>query len=1010
MSFRKVTVGSSGISGIVAYADTVIDDSDSCPALLSISGYSKQVSSFCKRAKHPGELTVQRKNSAMLNEYSIRKNTYKYRIYQEKDLAHAVVYKEDTPIYTRSGEHSGAIIYIFTNNISSDFDISYRRRRYNIKDILHGDDDIPEFPEELIKKAYHKLYKNSPVPLKEEWIDYILCSFIDSYKMSELRTDSEEGLRAFKINVDYDRLFSIVSQGLANQVISINGSHEPSSKIYQIQGLDSYLNEFKNTLYKTVKNSFTSRFDPKSDCYSKEIMIFDEIAREKGTGLYDAQKGVADGVARALKEKDTALIVGEMGVGKTPCSLGAIYASQQGKGNNTIVLCPGHLVEKWKNEIDYWMPSSRSVIIHNFKELLNIENEIKNTERREHLFLIFSGDTAKNSYAKQPAAKWSRLKEAFICPDCGSELYYTKIVNKGQRNERKEKFPLGRMSFRKEMADNINCKECNSNLWQPISRNSEWLKLGSAGWFLRRHIEEDASIVDGDRGYIPRYLRSKEDLTKTDREILGAIGKYHEGDMAFPNPSKDKYNSSWYIKKRLKGYINFFVADEIHEYEKKTSQRGEAFGALVAASDKVIGLTGTLLNGYAEGIFYLLYRCFPGLMKREGFDFSNSTIFSKAYGVEETCTPYRQRDGERTSKAGPPRTQFRPGISPLVFSRFLMETTAFITLDDIAEGLPNYTEIPVGVDMEPDLQSSYENLESGLRDRIRSRRGSGRGGIKVMGSALQTLLSYPDTPRNQPPIVHPDTGEILITPVDLEADGLSNKEQEALRLVEQHVSQGERVIIYYEFSNRTDAKDRLLNILRERDYKVASLESNTVKSEKRDAWIKDRVKKDNIDVLLVHPTLVQTGLDLVDFTSIIFYQLGYKLFTLRQASRRTLRVTQDKDVNVYFLFYRGTMQERTLSLMANKLQASTAIEGKFSEEGLHAMSNTGDLFTELTNSLVEEGVQRTVSDNIFSTRNFLSAKGVHYDLHQRLGEGINDLPVHYKDIDINSMFRSKIIS
>ena len=34
------------------------------------------------------------------------------------------------------------------------------------------------------------------------------------------------------------------------------------------------------------------------------------------------------------------------------------------------------------------------------------------------------------------------------------------------------------------------------------------------------------------------------------------------------------------------------------------------------ASNKFIGLTGTLLNGYADGLFYILYRTLPELMRK----------------------------------------------------------------------------------------------------------------------------------------------------------------------------------------------------------------------------------------------------------------------------------------------------------------------------------------------------------------------------------------------------------
>jgi len=97
-------------------------------------------------------------------------------------------------------------------------------------------------------------------------------------------------------------------------------------------------------------------------------------------------------------------------------------------------------------------------------------------------------------------------------------------------------------------------------------------------------------------------------------------------------------------------------------------------------------------------------------------------------------------------------------------------------------------------------------------------------------------------------------------------------------------------------------------------------------------------------VVLSHPKLVETGLDLFDkggsynFPTLIFYQTGYNLFTMRQASRRAWRIGQRKDCKVVFLYYRGTLQARAMALMGKKMEAAQALEGKFSAEGLASMA------------------------------------------------------------------------
>jgi hypothetical protein len=59
-------------------------------------------------------------------------------------------------------------------------------------------------------------------------------------------------------------------------------------------------------------------------------------------------------------------------------------------------------------------------------------------------------------------------------------------------------------------------------------------------------------------------------------------------------------------------------------------------------------------------------------------------------------------------------------------------------------------------------------------------------------------------------------------------------------------------------------------------------------------------------------------------------------------------------VKVFFLAYAGTMQTRAMKLMADKLTHSLALEGELSDQGLAAISESGDsLAKELAKMLVD---------------------------------------------------------
>jgi hypothetical protein len=106
-------------------------------------------------------------------------------------------------------------------------------------------------------------------------------------------------------------------------------------------------------------------------------------------------------------------------------------------------------------------------------------------------------------------------------------------------------------------------------------------------------------------------------------------------------------------------------------------------------------------------------------------------------------------------------------------------------------------------------------------------------------------------------------------------------------------------------------------------------------------------------VAICHPKIVETGLDLLDFPTILFHETGYSLHTLRQSSRRSWRIGQRRPVEVKFFAYKGTMQEVCLRLMGKKLLVALAMEGKFASEGLQAIDGDDDMLTAMARELVE---------------------------------------------------------
>ncbi|MEW5935279.1 MAG: hypothetical protein AB1816_17015, partial [Bacillota bacterium] len=152
---------------------------------------------------------------------------------------------------------------------------------------------------------------------------------------------------------------------------------------------------------------------------------------------------------------------------------------------------------------------------------------------------------------------------------------------------------------------------------------------------------------------------------------------------------------------------------------------------------------------------------------------------------------------------------------------------------------------------------------------------------------------------------------------------------------------------------------RLRELLESAGIRVAVLTAD-VPPVRREEWLEEKCLQ-GAQVVVAQARLVETGLDLTgvkNFPTLVFYQTGYNLYTLRQASRRSWRIGQTEPVKVVFLAYRDTLQETALQLMGSKLEAALLLEGKFTAEGLLALSAGEDMTAELARALVQglEGV------------------------------------------------------
>jgi hypothetical protein len=98
-------------------------------------------------------------------------------------------------------------------------------------------------------------------------------------------------------------------------------------------------------------------------------------------------------------------------------------------------------------------------------------------------------------------------------------------------------------------------------------------------------------------------------------------------------------------------------------------------------------------------------------------------------------------------------------------------------------------------------------------------------------------------------------------------------------------------LIYITHTERRDISPRLQRVLKRAGLRVDALKADTVAPDRREEWLAARVREGS-EVLICHPRLVQTGLDLIDWPSICWFETEYSVYVMRQASRRSWRIGQ----------------------------------------------------------------------------------------------------------------------
>jgi hypothetical protein len=723
-------------------------------------------------------------------------------------------------------------------------------------------------------------------PLLKEWVPWLLSEMT---KQGQIVPLVQAGCQAGLVVADTAALDKLVTNGLRKKHLTVPDQNgKPMRRVSgqdEQETLDEYLKSYGPLLGKNAEHALKPLHVP-----GKHPIPTIELLRPP----FVAQAHVIEASRKALGRQKSLLLVGEMGTGKSLMGMAAVHTHAKGKPCRALIFCPGQLTKKWEREIRGTIPGVEVIQIESWRTLLSM-NRCRRPTTAE--WYIIARDRAKLGALWRPAfVSRSHDDDGFLrCPQCGRRLV----------DDKREPVFVGQSA--KE-------GQAGSGLWKKRSR-CEWVLAGNTE-------APDAENQGPDR------------LTAGCGSPLWQM----TGEIR-------RYEPALFIKRRLKHFFDYLLADELHETKGADTAQGHAIASLAASCRKVIGMTGTLIGGYAEHLRPILFRLSPASLIQEDLGWSDATGFSERYGRIETRIT--QKSGGRTSDNRMSRGSkstikcIRPGIMPPLFGKHLIDKCVFLSLNEVADNLPLLTEECIPVHMDPELAHAYRHqVEQPLKEAIKEM--LKRQDRRLLGTFLQTLLAYPDYPFGWEPIGYRKLNEFVTVtvPPSLDESTLRPKEKALIDLVQAEKSKRRKVWVFVQYTDKHDVQTRLEHLLKKNGLQVGTLRSS-VPLARREEWINKHGHQ--VDIVISHPRLVETGLDLFDkggrhnFPTLVFYETGYNLFTLRQASRRSWRIGQTEACRVVYFYYSSSMQDRALALMGKKLTAAQALEGKFSSEGLVAM-------------------------------------------------------------------------
>ena len=702
--------------------------------------------------------------------------------------------------------------------------------------------------------------------------------------------------------------------------------------IQDVKGLSEFMKAHGEKIAAHVLETYKPLYN--LDPTQKEVAVLDALGTrrkplpgQERAGLLPAQRHAAAALARSIRKNGVANCQAEMGTGKTTISTGVLELLD---AYPAIVLCPPHLVPKWIREIEEVIPSAHARELRRIGR--NSDEAYDANDVRDFLDQYqLASEMAQRTGGAKP--KWVAIV-AHTSAKFGAG-WQPAVITRKAREPLTDKF-----------VDACACPGCG-----------KVVMFEKDGFFVPvTNTDELAEKRQFCHNRVPGWELDADGRTKLDANGDSVWGTRPCGTPLFEFNGARRHSISEYITKHAKGAFKLLIADEVHQFKSKSSDRGVAFHQLVTSTKWTLTLTGTFFGGKSTSIFWLLHRLNHGV--RRDFAFHDEKRWARLYGVLETTRRRRRNDDADEDGVYTGNRRYRnqakeqPGVSPAIVSR-LLDTTIFLSLKDLNMAMPVYKEEVVALDMLDDQGQQYHNMDRSLKQlAVQSSR--------YLSTWLQWSLARPNSAFRDEVVlvdeVDDEDGKSIRKVPLMELPAINPnghkwlpKENWLADFCKIEKQQGRKVLIYVRQTGTRDIQDRVMMPLQANGLRVSILGGN-VDPRKREEWIAKRVN--TIDALICNPRLVETGLDLVQFSTVVFFEIEYSLYTLWQSVRRVWRLGQTQPVKAIFSVYTSAMEATALALMGRKMKAAQLVYGD-EVGGAIVPEEEGDFLTQLARDVLD---------------------------------------------------------